>query len=108
MNTDPQSVRARLLAGAAEYQKVHEQHRRAGREGHLRRRLETRLGELSTQFERLLAAAALDDGVREQWRRHLYHGSGAPEMPASAPVSAPRRHRPPRNRSRGSGPLWQR
>lgn len=108
MNTDPQSLRDRLLASAADYQKVHEQHRRAGREGHSRRRLETRLEELSTRFERLLAVAALEDDVQEQWRRHLYHGSAAPDLPASEPVSTPGRHRPSRNRRRGSAPLWQR
>jgi hypothetical protein len=37
----------------------------------------------------------------------MYHGTPEPEAPAAEPVSVPA-HRPPRNRGRGSAPLWQR
>ena len=102
------SLRGRLLGTAASYRHVREEHRRARGGGHARRRLEARLEELAAGFERLLETAALDDAVREQWRRHLYHGGPEPELPDAAPATPPSAHRATRTRGRGSAPLWQR
>jgi hypothetical protein len=108
MTVEPQSVRERLLATAAGYRRAHEEHRRAGPEGRARRHLEARLEELTADFERLLAAAAIDDVTREHWRRHLYDGAPEPALPAAEPISAASPRRPQRGRGRGSAPLWQR
>jgi hypothetical protein len=108
MTAESQSLRGRLVATVADYRHAHEEHRRAGPGGAARRHLETRLEGLATDFERLLAAATLDELVREQWRRHLYHGGAEPELPAAEPASPAGPRRPPRGRGRGSAPLWQR
>jgi hypothetical protein len=102
------SLHRRLAAVVASYRHLHEEHRRAGPGGHTRRHLEAQLEELSANFVRLLDDAALDDALREQWRRHLYHGTAEPDLPAAESASPPSVHRPPRNRSRGSAPFWQR
>jgi hypothetical protein len=108
MTAESQSLRDQLVATVAGYRHAHEEHRRARRGGHTRRHLDARLEELAADFERLLGDAELDDVVREQWRRHLYRGTAEPDLPAAEPASPPSTRRPPRNKSRGSAPLWQR
>lgn len=100
-------LRGRLVATVSDYRRAHEEHRRARRGGHTRRHFEARLDELSERFERLLGDASLDETVRAEWRRHLYHGGPEPDLPSAEPppVAA---DRPPRSRGRGSAPLWQR
>jgi hypothetical protein len=106
MTTESHSLRGRLVAIAAGYLHTREEHRRARRGGHTRRSLEARLEELSRQFERLLGDSELDETVRAEWRQRIYHGGPEPDAPPAEP--APVAHRPPRNRGRGSAPLWQR
>lgn len=108
MTAEPQSLRAQLVASAASYRHVHEEHRRARPGGHTRRHLDARLKELAADFERLLADAAVAGIVREQWRQHFYRSSAEPDLPTAEPASPPTAHRPPRNRDRGTAPLWQR
>ena len=108
MTADRGSLHSRLSATAADYRHIHEEHRRAGPEGHTRRQLDARLEELASQFERLLNEARLGEPDRERWRQHLYHGAPEPETPAREDASPPAARRPPRNRGRGSAPFWQR
>lgn len=108
MSVKRESLRSQLVTTAAAYRHAHEAHRRAGREGHTRRRLDARLRKLSADFEHLLADAALNEAVRAQWRRHLYHSTAEPDLPTAEPASPAPTHRPPGNRGRGSAPLWQR
>jgi len=108
VNVERESLRSKLVATAAAYRRAHEEHRRARRGGHTGRRLDARLEKLSGDFERLVADASLDEAVRTQWRRHLYHGTAEPDLPTAEPSSPAAAHRPPRNRRRGSAPLWQR
>jgi hypothetical protein len=108
VNTEPQTLRSQLVATAAGYRHVHEEHRRARRSGHTRRHLKARLEELSTHLERLLTDPALDETVRMEWRRHAYHGDAEPDWPTEVPAPRSTSRRPPRNKGRGSAPLWQR
>ncbi|MGZ4391055.1 MAG: hypothetical protein ACXVRK_02865 [Gaiellaceae bacterium] len=108
MSVERESLRSQLVATAAAYRHAHEEHRRARRGGHTRRRLDARLEKLSGDFERLLADAALDEVMCEKWPRHLYHGTAEPDLPTPEPASPAAAHRPPSNRGRGSAPLWQR
>ena len=107
MTAKSHGLRSELVTTAADYRRTHDEHRRARPGGRTRRRLETRLEELSTHIERLLANSTLDETVCAQWRRHLYHGDPEPDTPAAEPASNAA-HRPPRNKGRGSAPLWQR
>ena len=107
MTIESQGLRGQLLAIAASYQHTHQEHRRARLGGHTRRHLEARLEELSTKLERLLGASELDETVCAAWRRHVYRDGPEPDTP-SAESSPATPHRPPRNRDRGSAPLWQR
>jgi hypothetical protein len=108
MTADSQGLRDQLVATATTYRHLHEEHRRARRGGRTRRHLGARLGELSTHLERLLADPTLDEAVRAAWRRRVYHGGVEPDVPTALPASPSAVRRPPRNRARGSGPLWQR
>lgn len=107
VTAESQDLRGQLLATAAGYRHTHEEHRRARRGGRTRRHFEARLEELSMHFERLLGDSALDETVRAEWRRHLHHAGPEPDTPAAEPHPTGA-HRPPRNRGRGSAPLWQR
>lgn len=107
MTTESRGLRRELVATAASYRHIREEHRRARPGSHTHRRLEGRLEELSTHFERLLANSSLGGTVRDEWRRHAFHGGPEPDTPEAAPPANPA-HRPPRNRERGSAPLWQR
>ena len=100
-------LRGELVATAASYRHTHAEHRRARPGGHTHRHLEARLEELSAHFERLLANSVLDETVSAEWRRHVYHSGPEPDTPAAESLASAS-HRPPRNRERGSGPLWQR
>ena len=108
LTTRPQTLHGQLVATAATYRHVREEHRRARLGGHTRRHLETRLAELSTHLERLLTDPVLDETVRMEWRRHAYHGDAEPDLPTEVPAPASTSRRPPRNKARGSAPLWQR
>ena len=108
VTTQPQTLHGQLVATAASYRHVREEHRRARLGGHTRRHLETRLAELSTHLERLLTNSVLDETARTQWRQHAYHGAAEPDLPTSVPAPPSTARRPSRNRSRGSAPLWQR
>lgn len=79
MKTHAAVTRDELERVVREYRHVHEEHRRARRGGHTRRRLGARLEQLAVQFERLLAETALDEDARRRWRRHLRRGTPEPE-----------------------------
>ena len=69
---------------AAEYRHLREEHRRASEDGRVRRRLERRLQGVANRYERRLRSVG-DEGVREEWRRHLYDGAAVPsELPLRA------------------------
>lgn len=105
------SRREELRRIVVAYRHLREEHRRAGPEGHTRRRLETQLDAHTDRFERVLEDPAMDEAARRGWRDHLYRG--APE-PGEGPVPAvprvrPRRpRRPLRWRRQGRAPLWRR
>jgi len=80
MTTDI-DAREELEAMVAEYQHVRSEHRRAGREGSIRRHLLARLGRLEARFERLLTESVADEGARDSWRRRFHAGSPAPTEP---------------------------
>ena len=65
-----------------EYRHVHDEHRRARRGSRTRRHLGSRLEELRTRFEHLLAATPVDDETRRRWRHHLRHSAPEPDEPA--------------------------
>jgi hypothetical protein len=108
MRANNPSLRDQLEETVASYRHVREEHRRARPDGRTHRQHESRLEELGAHFERLLAGAELQESVREQWRRHLYDGAAEPEAPAEEAAAPEQPRRPPKERSRGSAPLWQR
>jgi hypothetical protein len=74
-------ARQELEATVAEYHHVQSEHRKAGEEGTVRRRLRSRLARLESHFERLLEESVGDDEVRTAWRRRLHEGAAAPAEP---------------------------
>ncbi len=81
MTTRTPLTRAELEQIVAEYRHLHEEHRRAGGEGSVRRHLGSRLTDLEHRFERLLEEWVEDERLREAWRRFLYEGGPAPDEP---------------------------
>jgi len=69
----------------AEYHHLRAEHRRAGREGSVRRHLQARLEELERRFERLLEEWVAEERVREAWRGHLHGDAPAPPEPEPVP-----------------------
>ena len=71
---------------AHEYRRLHEEHRRAKPRSRTRRHLDARLRQLRHRFERLLAAAPLEEGDRRRWRHRLREGEAAPEATELRPL----------------------
>jgi len=66
-----------LAAVVHEYHHVHEDHRRAPPRSRVRRHLESRLRNLRTRFERLLAEAPVSETDRQHWRERFQRGATA-------------------------------
>ena len=81
MTTRTPLTRAELEQIVTEYRHLHEEHRRAGGEGTVRRHLGSRLTDLEHRFERLLEEWVEDERLREAWRRCLYERGPAPDEP---------------------------
>ncbi|MER3409786.1 MAG: hypothetical protein C4306_06750 [Thermoleophilia bacterium] len=77
-------VRLELEQIVAEYHHLRAEHRRAGPESSVRRRMEARLEELDRRFERLLEEWVPEERLRQAWREYL-HGEG-PEPPEPEPI----------------------
>jgi hypothetical protein len=73
---------AALKQLATEYLHTQSEHRREGREGTWRRRLQARMTELEREFEALLARWVTDDELRRQWREHFHGHRAEPAAPA--------------------------
>lgn len=71
----------------AEYRHVREEHRRAGREGRVRRHLGDRLERLERRFDSLLEEWVADEAARDEWRRRLHAES--PVTPTTPRRMAP-------------------
>ena len=67
-----------------EFRHLREEHRRAGVESSVRRRMEPRLHELELRFERLLHEWAPDEELQAAWRAHLHGDAPEPAQPAAS------------------------
>lgn len=66
-----------------EYRHLREEHRRAGAESRVRRRMESRLHELELRFEKLLDEWAPDEELQVAWRAHLHQDAPEPAQPVA-------------------------
>ena len=67
---------------ARHYHHLQNEHKRAGLESGVRRRIEERLLEVRERFDRLLEEWVPDPELQEAWREHLHNRVAAPVGPA--------------------------
>lgn len=111
MSTLATSRREELRRIVVAYRHLRGEHRRAGIEGHTRRRLELQLEGLVDRFERMLDDDALGEAARREWREHLYRGGPEPgeePLPAAPAARTQRQRWRVRRRRHGRAPLWRR
>jgi len=85
-NTDVYSSISRdeLEVIVREFRHLLEEHRRAGAESSVRRRMESRLHELELRFGQLLDEWVPDEEVRAAWQAHLHAEAPEPALPAAS------------------------
>lgn len=81
----PPPSRDDLMAIVHAHNHLHNEHQRATAES-VRSKLEARMREIESRFERELAEATTDEALRQAWRDHLHWRGPAPSEPA--PVSS--------------------
>lgn len=74
-------TRLELEQIVAEYHHLRAEHKRAGQESSLRRRMEARLEELERRFQRLLEEWVAEEHTRQAWLEHLHGSAPAPADP---------------------------
>lgn len=73
--------REELQALVRHYHHLQNEHQRASPEGGVRRRIEDRLLETRSRFDRLLAEWVPDEELRRAWLEHLHNRAPEPEGP---------------------------